>query len=295
MLLESVREESWPQPKASFPCPAGVAHQPYQLLSYQFPADATRGFVIPAQPSCLKRQEWGKREKTKKGVEQCSEKPGILHHLNGSGSRECRANFPGLRAQSLLWHHRSWWSSPDASHREAPPSTASLGSIGLKFPMFGISLRQELREQFPLNGTAVPGSAAHTNPLFCCWKTGKQLHFQLYLVYLPEKFLLSRDVERICSVFQDAALVAEICLLLFLWKSAPNLTDLKCLREKFTLPVELALIVPTSHSGCRRRQEWDLGIGRGCRVERGSQGRMKPGLGISHEEYFRNESGGRKI
>lgn len=60
-------------------------------------------------------------------------------------------------------------------------------------------------------------------------KKRNQLNFQLYLFYLIEKFLLSHDMEQMLSIFQEAALVAEICLLLFLWKSAPNLIDLKCL------------------------------------------------------------------
>lgn len=140
--------------------------------------------------------------------------------------------------------------------------------------MFGISPRQELQEQFPLRGTAVPGSAAHTNPLFGCWKTGKQLHFQLYLVYLSEKFLLSCDVERIHSVFQSAALVTEICLLLFLWKSG-----LKCLWKKFTLPVELTLIVPTSHSAGGDRS--GIRDGQGTQTGEGTIVKNEPRTGSS--------------
>jgi len=68
------------------------------------------------------------------------------------------------------------------------------------------------------------------NAMYCYQKkTQQQLHFQLYLFYIIEKFLLSHDMEQMLSIFQGAALVAEICLLLFLWKSAPNLIDLKCL------------------------------------------------------------------
>lgn len=96
--------------------------------------------------------------------------------------------------------------------------------------MFGICLRQKLRKQSTPHGTAISENmGTEKHHVLLLKKKKKPTNFQLYLFYLIVKFLLSHDMEQMLSIFQEAALVAEICLLLFLWKSAPNLIDLKCL------------------------------------------------------------------
>lgn len=91
--------------------------------------------------------------------------------------------------------------------------------------MFGICLRQKPRKQSAPRGTAIPenaGTEKH-HVLLLKEEKRKRLNFQLYLFCLIEKFLLSHDVQQMLGIFQEAALVAEICLFSFFCGNLPQI------------------------------------------------------------------------
>lgn len=90
--------------------------------------------------------------------------------------------------------------------------------------MFGICLRQKPRKQFTPHSTAISESTGTAKHHALLLKKGENNSISDY-IYLIE-FLLSCDMEQMFSISQEAALAAEMSLLLFLWKSAPNLIEL---------------------------------------------------------------------